>query len=51
VVFFAIPSYRGTLHNRVFEAVVWADRNELLSYNFLEADRELVNRIARGEIV
>jgi 8-oxo-dGTP diphosphatase len=51
VVFFAIPSYRGTVHNRVFEAVAWADRKELPSYDFLEADRELVNRIARGEIV
>jgi mutator protein MutT len=51
VVFFAIPSYRGTVHNLVFEAVAWAARNELPRYNFLEADRELVNRIARGEII
>jgi len=51
VVFFAVPSYRGTVHNRIFEAVAWAERNELPRYDFLEADRELVNRIARGEIV
>lgn len=51
VVFFAIPSYRGTAQNRVFEAVAWAARNELPGYDFLEADRELVSRIAKGEIV
>jgi 8-oxo-dGTP diphosphatase len=51
VVFFVVPSHRGTVHNRVFEAVAWAPRKELPSYDFLEADRELVNRIARGEIV
>jgi 8-oxo-dGTP diphosphatase len=51
VVFFSIQSYRGTLGNRVFEAIAWAPRRKLLEYEFLEADRELVSRIARGEIV
>lgn len=51
VVFFKVPSYRGEARNQVFEAIAWAPRAELPSYNFLEADRELVSRIARGEIV
>jgi len=51
VVFFAIPRHRGTIHNRVFEAVVWVPRHKLAGYDFLEADRELVSLIARGEIV
>ena len=51
VVFFAVPSYRGDARNQVFEAIAWAPRSELPTYNFLEADRELVNQIARGEIV
>jgi mutator protein MutT len=51
VVFFSVRSYRGTVSNRVFEAIAWATRGELRGYNFLEADRELVSRIARGEIV
>jgi 8-oxo-dGTP diphosphatase len=51
VVFFSVPAYRGSVTNRVFESVEWAPRRNLLEYNFLEADRELVNRIARGEIV
>lgn len=51
VVFFSVPSYRGTISNRVFEAIEWAPRAHLPQYDFLEADRELVNRIARGGIV
>ncbi len=51
VVFFAVPAFRGEARNQVFEAIAWAPRAELPSYNFLEADRELVSRIARGEIV
>jgi len=51
VVFLAVPSYRGKVENRIFEAVEWVPRQALPLYDFLEADRELVNRIARGEIV
>jgi 8-oxo-dGTP diphosphatase len=51
VVFFAVPQFKGAVENRVFEAVEWAPRERLPEYDFLEADRELVNRIARGEIV
>jgi 8-oxo-dGTP diphosphatase len=51
VVFFVVPAFRGETRNRVFEAIAWAPRAELASYNFLEADRELVGRIVRGEIV
>lgn len=51
VVFFAVQSFRGEMANRIFEAVEWAPRQELMSYDFLQADRELVSRLARGEIV
>jgi 8-oxo-dGTP diphosphatase len=51
VVFFAIEQYRGEIRNHVFEAVEWARRSGLPAYNFLEADRKLVKRIAQGEIV
>jgi 8-oxo-dGTP diphosphatase len=51
VAFLAVRSFRGTIENRVFEAVEWTPRRVLPSYDFLEADRELVRRIARGEIV
>jgi 8-oxo-dGTP diphosphatase len=51
VVFFSVLSYRGEISNQVFEAVEWAERAQLARYDFLEADRELVQRLARGEII
>ena len=51
VVFFAVPSYGGEVSNRVFEAVEWAERRKLVEYDFLEADRGLVERLARGEVI
>lgn len=51
VVFFLVSGYRGEIENRVFEAIEWVPRCELTRYQFLEADRKLVERIARGEIV
>jgi 8-oxo-dGTP diphosphatase len=51
VVFFAIVNFRGEVRNRVFETVEWAPRAHLPQYNFLEADRELVIRISKGELV
>jgi len=50
VVFFAVRSYRGTIRNQVFEDIAWAKRARLPEFNFLEADRELVRRIAHDEI-
>lgn len=51
VVFFSVERYRGEVRNRVFESVEWARRARLPAYDFLEADRELVDRIAQGGIV
>jgi 8-oxo-dGTP diphosphatase len=51
VIFFRVDSYQGAVDNRVFESIEWAPRENLAGYNFLEADRELVERIAEGAIV
>ena len=51
VVFFTITNYRGAVRNQVFEDLAWAPRDTLPEYNFLEADRELVRRISKGELV
>jgi 8-oxo-dGTP diphosphatase len=51
VVFLSVPGFEGPVTNRVFERLEWATPAELPAYNFLEADRDLVNRIARGEII
>ena len=50
VIFFAVRSFRGAIRNQVFEAVAWVERARLTEFNFLEADRELVRRIAHNEI-
>jgi 8-oxo-dGTP diphosphatase len=51
VAFFAVRAFRGEVKNKVFEAVEWAPRHNLNAYDFLAADRELVARIAGGEII
>jgi 8-oxo-dGTP diphosphatase len=51
VAFFAVRSFRGTMHNQVFEAFQWTPRTQLAEFNFLEADRELVMRISNAEII
>jgi 8-oxo-dGTP diphosphatase len=51
VIFFRVDSYQGVVDNRVFEFIEWAPRKNLARYNFLEADHELVERIAEGAIV
>lgn len=51
VVFFRVDSFRPEPRNRVFEAIAWARKDELGAYRFLDADRTLVERIARGEII
>jgi len=50
VAFFVVTGFQGEVRNQVFEAVEWVARARLPQYNFLEADRELVNRIAKGDL-
>jgi len=51
VVFFQVTSFRGEARNLVFQSIEWAPRSRLAEYNFLEADRDLVERLAKGEII
>jgi len=48
--FFLIASYRGELQNRIFADVRWVELRELKSYDFLEADRELIDDLANGKL-
>jgi 8-oxo-dGTP diphosphatase len=50
LLFFRILQYTGTPVNWDFERIEWARVSDLPGYDFLEADRELVDRMARGEI-
>jgi 8-oxo-dGTP diphosphatase len=51
LVFLRVSGYAGELSNQAFEQILWVESNDLLDYDFLEADRALVARIARGELV
>ena len=49
--FYLVKEYAGELENRIFRDMRWAKRSELPSYDFLEADLELVKDLATGKIV
>jgi mutator protein MutT len=47
--FFRVSRFAGTPVNRVFERIAWVLPAELPGYDFLEADREIVGRLAAGD--
>ena len=49
--FYAVQKYRGEIENKIFRDVRWARPKELPGYDFLEADRELVQDLANGKIL
>ena len=49
--FFLVREFEGEVENRIFADVRWVERSRLPDYDFLEADLELVRRIAAGGII
>jgi 8-oxo-dGTP diphosphatase len=49
--FYVVSEYAGEMENRIFRDMQWAKRSDLPSYDFLEADLELVKDLATGKIV
>jgi 8-oxo-dGTP diphosphatase len=49
--FYLVNEYRGEIENRIFRDVRWAKRSELPTYDFLDADREIVQNLSQGKIV
>ena len=49
--FFVVNEYKGELENKIFRDMQWAERSALPSYDFLEADFELVRDLASGKLV
>lgn len=49
--FYDVREYSGELENRIFRDVVWAEPSQLPSYDFLEADLELVRNLAAGKAI
>jgi 8-oxo-dGTP diphosphatase len=49
--FFAVRRFEKELQNRIFRDVRWVKRPELPALDFLDADKELVERLAMGELL
>jgi len=49
--FFEVTRFENELQNRIFRDVRWVKRRELLWLDFLDADKELVRKLAAGELL
>jgi 8-oxo-dGTP diphosphatase len=49
--FFVVEDFKGELENRIFRDMQWAERAELPSFDFLEADLKLVSDLASGKVL
>jgi len=49
--FYVVREFKGEIENRIFRDVRWSSRAELPTYDFLEADRSLVQDLAQGKII
>lgn len=51
LVFFKVTEFHGEPRNRVFAQIRWVRRHQLPEFDFLAADKQLVEEIARGGLV
>ena len=49
--FFAVHEFTGELQNRIFQQVKWVKLEDLPSYDFLAADRDLIRDLAAGKLL
>ena len=49
--FYGVARFENELQNRIFREVRWVKRIELPALDFLDADKELVARLAAGELL
>ena len=49
--FFAVRHYQGKLENKIFKEIQWAERKELPTFDFLEADLELIKDLVSGKLL
>lgn len=50
VIFFAAEANPEKIRNRVFERVEWVAMEALREFDFLDADRDLIERLATGKL-
>lgn len=49
--FFAVHSFRGEVTNRIFHDVRWILLRDLVAYDFLAADRDLIRDLSAGKLL
>ena len=49
--FYRVQEYEGEMENRIFEQIRWVDRRDLPQFDFLAADRDLIQQIAVGKVL
>ena len=49
--FFTVREFTGEIENRIFEQVLWVSLEELSGYEFLAADRGLIQDLAAGKLL
>jgi len=49
--FHVVENYEGEMQNRIFREIRWVERQNLPKLDFLDADRTLVQQLARGELL
>ena len=49
--FYVVREYQREIENRIFREIQWAGVKDLPAYDFLEADRTLVNDLAAGKLL
>ena len=49
--FYRVQEYEGEIENRIFEQIRWVDRRDLPQFDFLAADRDLIQQIAVGKVL
>ena len=49
--FYRVREYEGEMENRIFEQIRWVDRQELPRFDFLEADRDIIQQLASGKLL
>jgi len=49
--FFAVSEFAGDLENRIFHQFKWVKLEDLPTYDFLAADRDLIKDLAAGKLL
>ena len=49
--FFRVAEFDGEMEKHIFEQIRWVEPRSLTRFDFLDADREIVRKIAAGDVL